>query len=430
MGLDAESQLRLLADVGPILASTLDYEETLAHVAQIVVEALADLCIIDVVDDDGTVRRLKVAARDPVHRAICDGLERVQLRATRPYLGAAALRTKRTVLMRASRPEEIESLAQDGEDLRLLRSLGIRSLIATPLLAKGSLLGGLVLISCRKSRRYGQADVRLAEELAHRAALSLDNARLYRAAQRATAARDEVVGIVAHDLRNPLYSVLLNAEILSRSLCPAEAGVRRPIEGILSSATRMNRLIGDLLDVSRIEANGFSIDPRAVAVEDILTDTVESQRGLASSASVSLRVDLPAPVAPVWADRHRVLQVMENLVGNALKFSSRGAEVVIGACTRGSNVLLWVRDTGCGIDREDLNHVFDRFWQARRRSGTGAGLGLSIVKGIVEAHGGCVWVQSRPGQGATFFFTLPPASAADDRPPPRAEPALVKPAFQ
>jgi signal transduction histidine kinase len=178
----------------------------------------------------------------------------------------------------------------------------------------------------------------------------------------------------------------------------------------------MDHLIRDLLDVTRMEAGRLSIEHSRLLTAPIVSDAVETQKALATSSSLDLKVELSPGLPDIWADRDRLLQVFENLIGNALKFTEAGGRIMVGASPRNGEVLFWVADTGPGIAYEDLPHLFDRFWQARETRTAGAGLGLPIAKGIVEAHGGHIWVESTKGQGTTFFFTLPAA-----REPFRAE---------
>jgi PAS domain S-box-containing protein len=234
------------------------------------------------------------------------------------------------------------------------------------------------------------------------------------ALRRAVRAHEEVLGIVAHDLRNPLNTILLQLQLMSRAGKQSEPCDLKGLERIRASARRMNRLIQDLLDVVRIEGNTLSQERGALSVTSLLLDVVESQQKLVSDASMSLHLDVQAELPDIWADRDRLLQVLENLIGNAIKFAEPGVDIAVGAAPKGSEVLLWVADRGAGIPAEDLPHLFDRFWQARKTDKRGAGLGLAIVKGIVEAHGGRVWVESQLGVGTTFYFTIPVAARAGD----------------
>lgn len=245
--------------------------------------------------------------------------------------------------------------------------------------------------------------------LAGQAAISLESARLYRAAQRAIQVRDDVLGVVAHDLRNPLHAILMQSNILQHRLQEPGRDLRRPAELIHRSAERMHRLIEDLLDVSRLEGGKFSLNRGRVSPRQLVGEVVEVQRPVASIAAVELELDVDRGIPDAWADHDRLLQVLDNLIGNAIKFTPSGGRTVVGAASKDENVLFWVTDTGVGITAEDAPHLFDRFWQAQRADRRGAGLGLTIVKGIVEAHGGRVWLESRPGAGSTFYFTVPAA---------------------
>ena len=232
--------------------------------------------------------------------------------------------------------------------------------------------------------------------------------RLYQDALRATRMRDDVLGIVAHDLRSPLSTILLQTNLLQRQQ-KAEPDARsdKPLETIERVARRMNRLIQDLLEVTQIDAGKLSIERARVPSAPLIQDTLVSQRLRASSVSLDLRSEVSDELPDIWADRDRLMQVFENLVGNALKFTESGGSVTIGSKSGNGEVLFSVADTGAGITPEQVPHLFDRFWQSGKADRRGAGLGLAIVKGIVEAHGGRIWVESTLGAGSTFSFTIP-----------------------
>ena len=228
------------------------------------------------------------------------------------------------------------------------------------------------------------------------------------ALQRAIVARDDVLGIVAHDLRNPLGAITMAASILER---PGEEPERRdqePRDIIMRSAKRMNQLIQDLLDVAKLEAGQLKIEPTRLSVAELVREVVEMQTPLAEASNLKLGFEVGDDVSAVWGDHKRLLQVFENLIGNAMKFTESGGKILVRAVTKGREVVFSVSDTGPGIAPESLAHVFDRFWQAATRARRlGAGLGLPITKGIVDAHGGRIWVESKLGRGTTFFFTVP-----------------------
>ena len=304
----------------------------------------------------------------------------------------------------------IASLAQSEEHHRALRAAEIGSMVAVPLVAHARLVGAVAFVSSTASRVYGPADVRLAEELSQRAALSIENARLYRTARRATQARDDVLAVVAHDLRNPLNSILLHVQLLRRPSAETKGRAYNATEAIKRAAKRMNCLIQDLPDMTRMEAGHLSVEQTRIPAEQIVADAVEAQRPLATSASLDLRLDVAPGLPDILADRNRLLQVFENLIGNAVKITQPGGYITVGAAARDGEVLFWVTDTRSGIAEEDLPHLFDRSWQAKKAERLGAGLGLPIVKGVIEAHRGRIWVESTLGQGSTFFFTIPMAN--------------------
>jgi signal transduction histidine kinase len=234
--------------------------------------------------------------------------------------------------------------------------------------------------------------------------------RMDRAAQAAIQARDDLMGVVAHDLRNPLSVILMRAEFLQMTRSAADPEAEESASAISRSALRMNRLIQDLLDVTRIEAEGLSLRRADVDCARLVADAVESQQPLASAERVTLDVDLAQPLPTVRGDHDRLMQTFENLIGNAIKFTEAGGRITVGAKPENGEVLFWVSDTGMGLRQEDLPRVFDRFWRAQEGNKHGAGLGLPIAKGIVEGHGGRIWVDSALGRGTTFSFTIPVAA--------------------
>ena len=404
-----ERDQAFLLDAGQVLASSLDYEQTLTRVAELAVRSLADCCMVDILEEGGRARRLRVAVADRSKDEVARQLRAypsLSSRAQPPWV-EATLEAAAPVLVRDVAPSFIESIAEDREHLRLLHELAPRSYVSVPLTTHEQLFGAIVFIS--STRRYGGEDLRLAVDLTARAALAIYNARLHAETERAVRARDEVVGVVAHDLRNPLNAIVLSAQLLLRrtSTPDAAAKTREELDRILRTAERANKLISDLLDVTRIEAGRIAVDLRREPANQLIADALELVRPLLGD--YELEVSPPAALPAVRADRDRIIQVFSNLISNAIKFTPRGGRITVGAEASDRDVTFHVADTGQGMSAEQLRHIFDRFWQGDRKDRRGAGLGLAIAKGIVEAHGGRIWADSQLGAGTTFFFAIPTA---------------------
>jgi len=224
--------------------------------------------------------------------------------------------------------------------------------------------------------------------------------------------RDEILGVVAHDLRNPLNVIAAAASSLHHRL--SDSLSRRPVERIMRAAQRAEHLIRDLLDLRAIEGGHFAIDKRPIDTATTILNALDSQQGLAASASVILGSDLSPDLPVVEADEERIVEVLENLIGNAIKFTMAGGTVSVGAQGRGRDLVVWVKDNGPGIAPDQLTHLFDRFWQASKTDRRGTGLGLTICKGIVEAHGGKIWAESALGAGTSMFFSIPAMVRANE----------------
>jgi PAS domain S-box-containing protein len=404
----AEREHRILAELGAVLSPIL-YESPLAEVAPLIAKNLADLVVFFVVQPDGELRRVAAATRDPAKAWAAEAVtkQRSAVRADHPT--RQVLRERRPIL-RQYLPEAAEGAANTDEHLQALRALQLRNTLLVPLLVGETCLGVLGLSS--SSDPFDEKDIPLVVEIGRRCALFMESARLHRSEMRATQMRDEVLQIMAHDLRNPLGSAMMNVALLRRPHGQPERRLTKPIEALERATKRMSRILEDLLEVSRVEAGQLELVRAPVEPAELVAHIEESQRDSVDSRSLAFRVEVAPDLPEVWADASKILQVLENLIGNAVKFTAAGS-ITVGAEAGGREVVFWVADTGSGIADEDVPHVFDRFWQAQRSQRSGAGLGLAIVSGIVQAHGGRVWLESKLGAGSTFFFSLPrtPAGA-------------------
>ena len=285
-----------------------------------------------------------------------------------------------------------------------LRAKGFRSRFGLRLGVRGEVVAEVVL-GAWEDRELSDEDRKLLDLLARHAAAAVQRAVEEEMLRSSIASRDEVLSAVAHDLKNPVNIIAITANgMLGRT---EGATARRPIERILRGVQRAERLLRDLLEISAIESGRLALDRRWVEPADLVLAALESQHGIAEGASVIVRSDVAPELPPVEADEERLMEVFENLIGNAVKFSGANGSVTVGALRRGGDLLFWVKDTGPGITSEELPRVFDRFWHAKKANRRGTGLGLSICKGIVEAHGGRIWLESTPGKGTTVSFTIP-----------------------
>jgi len=398
-----ERTAAFLAGAGQELAKSLDYEETLHTLARLIVPNLAEACAIDVVEPEGALRRIAIAHRNPEDEArLAPLIGRVEHEV--PEALVRVMQKRETTLVGSSSTlYEWVSGVHDG---------GKRTLAFLPLGTRDQIIGIVAAVST-ESRPFTDEDLPLFAELARRASISVDNARLYRESQQAVRAREEVLAIVSHDLRNPLNAVTLGASMLQMS-DTISADDREQIDAIVISGRRMNRLIADLLDVTRLEGGKrLPIEPAPMHAHELLHEAEELFRAQAAVASVTLIFDADESLPPLHADRHRIMQVLSNLIGNSMKFTPPGGSITTSAKKIDGHVLFSIVDTGPGIPREHLSDIFSPYWQAKRAERMGAGLGLPIAKGIVESHGGRIWVESEPGDGARFYFTLPVAGSEE-----------------
>jgi len=407
----AERRAAFLAEASAILSSSLDWEATMTTAARLAVPAIADWCAVDVPESLAPGGRPVVVTHvDPAKVALAQRLrERYPPDPAGATGAAAVLRTGRSELYPEIPDALLRRAARDAEMLAALREVGLTSAMIVPIRARGRTLGAVTLVAAESGRRYGPADLAMAEELGRRAGVALDNARLYDDAQRAIRGRDDVLAIVSHDLKNPLESVMLSASMLLRG--PESPRVRRYAEAMQRSVARMDRLIRELLDLSSLDAGRFRVEARPEPLEEVIGEALAVLAPLALEKDIALRAEGLPLGEHVPLDRERMLQVLSNLVGNALQYAPRGGNVVVRPALATAHVQVEVQDDGPGIPPEDLPRVFDRFWKGRAG---GTGLGLSIARGIVEAHGGRIRAESRVGAGTTFVFTLPRGSRAGD----------------
>lgn len=403
-----EQRWEFLAEVSRQLASSLDVEATLADVAKLAVPRVADCCIIDLVDRNGAARRAAVHPCDDANPEVVDRLRSLapDLALDRGVGGALRQRASRIERIDPGRDEPTPSLARLGD-------LGMRVALCVPLLSRTEVLG--VITFARSQPEVAPSDVRLAEQVAERAALALESAILYRRAQQTIAMRDEFLSVASHELRTPITALRFAnqglARALSRGAAADAAQVRSFVEASAQQERRLAHLVDRLLDVSRIQAGRLELSRERLDLAQLAREAAALVSDALAASGSSLHLDAPAEVFGEW-DRDRLEQVLVNLLTNAIKY---GAGQPIELTVRGDarRATVTVRDRGIGIAPEAQPLVFDRFQRAASpRHYAGLGLGLYIVRGIVEAHGGQVRLQSAPGAGSSFTVELPRSGGA------------------
>ena len=409
---NSQKRASLLAEASRVLSASFDYETTLAALVRLAVPAIADYCALDIVEAEDRFERIGEAHVDPEKAPLLRQVAtfpRNALTASHPLI--RVMTTGEPVIEAEITPAFIRMSFAEESQRRVVEALGPRSLICVPLASSGKPLGALTLVTSDTSgRRFTLADLSLAADMARRAAIVVEHARLFHEAQQATRARDDVLAVVAHDLRNPLNTVSMAVALMLESTPLERVQERRQVEIVRRAADRMNRMIQDLLDVKRMESGRLSIDPKAEIPAALINDTIDMLRPLAAGSTIRLETSIDDGLPPVLADSARIQQVLSNLVGNAVKFTPRSGRITVCAEQIAEEVRFGVIDTGPGIPAEQLPHIFGRFWQATASDRRGIGLGLAIAKGIVEAHNGRIWVESHVGLGSTFYFTLPSAT--------------------
>jgi signal transduction histidine kinase len=405
------STQEFLSDASEVLNSSLNYDETLKRLADLAIKSLADWCIIFLLEEGSSApKTVAIGHPDSLHKSLVEEMSRKYPIDWGQAGGPGEVfRSGISQLNSEITEERLRTTAQSPEHLDFLHRLHLVSSIFVPIRVRDRVIGAIGMVSTATGTRYGSYDLQIAEELGRRAGIAIDNAILYREAQKAVQLREDVVAVVSHDLRNPLGSVKLNSQLIERAVLknPVLAVIQPQIERIIRSTGQMERLIEDILDLTKFRAGKLELTLSEEPIHSLLHEVVEMFEPQAEQKNIRLRLDVDPNCCTVSVDHARMHQVFSNLIGNAIKFMSAEGEIAIGAREDPGEAVFWVADTGPGIPGEDQEKIFSRFWQSPKFAEMGIGLGLSVAKAIVERHGGRIWVESEAGRGSKFYFTVP-----------------------
>jgi len=404
-----EQNLVFLAKASKVLASSLDYGKTLRNVAKLAVPHFADWCTVDLLTGPTRVELLAMAHVDPkkvkwgralrranpVNLNDLDGLPRV-------------LRTGKPEFYPLITDDLLVAMAKNERDLDLARSVGFSSVMIVPLVVERRTIGAITFVAAESGRHYTKADLAMAEELASRVALAIANARLFQASQRAVALRDDFISIASHELKTPVTSLKVYAELLLRQAAQAgDARTGDQLRKMNRQIGKLGQLIEDLLDVSKIEAGKLELRHEALNLNALVAAIVDDIQATAENHAIAIEGAIQGRVV---GDSDRLGQVVANLLTNAIKYSPQAKRVVVRLADTPAGASIQVEDFGIGIGAEHLDKIFDRFYRVSSAEGKtfpGLGIGLSICRDIVERHGGRLTVESVRGQGSIFTMTLP-----------------------
>jgi signal transduction histidine kinase len=397
------------AAVSAELARSLDYETSLREVCALPVRTLADWCVLYVRgDDEGGGDRHELATSIEGAGELAQQLRGLPIDPRRSVMREALLTGRSLLVERLGEPAD-KALVDCAERTDLFAAIAPLSLMVVALKGRDRIIGALLLLSSQPGRHYGSADLLLAEEMAQMAALALDNARLYQQAQSAISARNEVLAVVAHDLRSPLNGVLLTLDFLAEKLtAQGQLELVDPwVTGLLSSARAMDRLVGELLELTRLESGQVKLQRHPLDAAYVIERALTEARSRHPDAAMTMTARVAPGLPAVEGDEARVCQVLGCLISNLVKFRSDEAkEITVAAAALGGGVRWSVSDVLSPTPPDELPNLFTRFWTAGHLDRRGAALSLSIARALVSLHGGRIWAESSPEEGTTFLFTL------------------------
>ena len=391
-----------------LLTSSLDYRQTLATLARLCTRHVADWAVVYGIDEQGLPCRVAVEHRDPAKAAVAEELCRIPIEASTAHPVLEIVKSGRPSFVREITDEQLGAMKVSPREIEIARIMGVRSWLSVPMTARGRPVGAIALV--RATHSFTEGEIAIAQDIAHRAALAVDNAVLYQEAARANQTKSDFLAVVSHDLRTPMTAIIGYSDLMLAGI-PDQLpeGSREYVQRVQRAAHHLLFLLNELLEFSRLEASAVTVKSAETNVGEVVRDVAAVMEGMAGQRGIALAIDLPEQPIIVETDPDKLRQIVMNLTGNAVKYTDKGG-VSLRAEHVATGMQLRVRDTGRGIAKEHLGRIYDPFWQVEggeRKRADGAGLGLSVVRKLIDLLGGEIDVDSEVGVGTTFTVRLP-----------------------
>lgn len=404
-----EKNFQFLAEASRLLASSLDFQTTLNNVAKLAVPEIADWCAIDLLDSKGELAQVAVAHKDPKKVKWAKELRKADPPDLNDPTGIPnVIRTGKSEFYPEITDELLVKVAKSKKQLKLMRDLGFTSAMVVPLCKEGKCIGGITFVTTETKKRYTKTDLIMAEELANRASIALENAGLYKASQEAVELRDNFISVASHELKTPVTSVKMFTQVLKHH--SEQIGDQKAVEQLSTMDKQLNKLtelIYNLLNVSKIQAGRMEFKQELFDFDKSVKEVIDVLQQTSPKHKIEVQGETRKKIV---GDEERIGQVVNNLVANAIKYSPKAKKVIICLESDKESVKVAVKDFGIGMHTEHLGKIFERFYRVydtTDKTFPGLGIGLYISQEIVKRHGGKLWVESDIGKGSTFYFTLP-----------------------
>lgn len=399
-------KVSFLSELSRTLSETRDYQDRIQIFAQRLVPMFADTCIVSILENDKLTLKA-IASEDPQKKDFIQALA-FHYRPTidNQFTADSVLENMKPVFVERLTEGPTPNNEIEQELLARMELFQINGFVILPLISRGKEIGVMTLSMTKNGHRFDRCDLPFFEAVASRCAVAVENARLSQEKDAALRSRELVLSLVSHDLKNPLTIIDLAGQALLGSKLVDEERKNALAQKIRNSTAIMQRMIGDLLLVGKIQSGTLAIQPSENELSPIIEAALAAHQNLAKQRGLSISIQNASVLPPAFIDPDRITQVLWNLIGNAVKFTPPGGSIIISTRLVGKMIEVSVSDTGPGIPENELPKVFESFWQAKKTAGLGTGLGLAIAKGLVQAHGGDIWVESKTGQGSRFFFTV------------------------